>query len=254
MIEICAIASGSNGNCYYIGNSTEAVLVDAGISCRQVMVRMSAKKLKPSRIKAIFVTHEHIDHCSGIRTLSKRVGAPVYMTSQTYHRIRVDERPQNIRVFVPGETIDVGTLAVHSCLKRHDAVEPCGFRVEHEGVSVGVFTDLGSPCGRVTEQVSKCHALFLESNYDEAMLWAGSYKHSLKKRITSKYGHLSNHQAVELVREHHHPELQLVLLSHLSAENNRPEIAASAFDELRNSFRIELTDRKTAGEVYRITE
>ena len=252
MIEICAIASGSNGNCYYIGNSEDAVLVDAGISCRQALLRMSAKKLKPSRIKAIFITHEHIDHCSGIRTLSKRVDAPVYMTSGTYSRIRVEERPKNIRKFVPGETITVGSLAVHSCQKRHDAVEPCSFRIEYEGMNVGVFTDLGSACGRVIEQVAQCQALFLESNYDDEMLWAGAYKHSLKKRIASTYGHLSNHQAAELIRDHHHPELQMVLLSHLSAENNRPEIAASAFDAFRSSFRIELTNRKTASEVYRI--
>jgi len=252
MIEICAIASGSNGNCYYIGNSTESVVVDAGISCRQIMLRMYAKKLKPSKIKAIFVTHEHIDHCSGVKTLSKRVNAPVYMTSQTYNRLRVDVRPQNVKIFTPGETITVGSFTIHTCQKRHDAVEPCGFRIEYEGISVGVFTDLGSACGRVVEQVSQCHALFLESNYDDAMLWAGSYRQSLKKRIASKYGHLSNHQAVELVRQHHHPGLQLVLLSHLSAENNRPEIAASVFDRLRNQFKIELTSRDEASEVYRI--
>jgi len=252
MIEICAIASGSNGNCYYIGNSEEAVLIDAGISCRQAMLRMSSKKLKTSRIKAIFVTHEHVDHCSGVKTLSKRVGAPVYLTSQTYSRIRIDERPQNIQMFVPGDTITVGGFTVHTCQKRHDAVEPCGFRIEHEDVSVGVFTDLGSACDRVTEQVSQCHALFLESNYDEEMLWAGAYTHSLKKRISSKYGHLSNIQAAELVRDHHHPELQLVLLSHLSAENNRPELAMAAFEELKSRFRIELTNRKAASEVYRI--
>ena len=250
MIEICAIASGSNGNCYYIGNSTDAVLIDAGISCRQVLMRMAAKGLKKGRIKAILITHEHIDHCRGIGVLGNRLCAPVYMTARTRNRMRA-ERPENIQIFTPGDIITVGSLAIHSFLKRHDAVEPCGFRIEYDGVNVGVVTDLGSPCSRVKDQLLQCQALFLESNYDEEMLWAGSYTHSLKKRIASKYGHLSNHQAAELLREHH-PGLQVVLLSHLSAENNRPEIALSAFEELKSLFRIELTNRYAASEVFRI--
>ena len=253
MVEICAIASGSNGNCYYIGNPDDAVFIDAGISCRQVLRRMSSKGLKPSKIKAIFISHEHYDHCCGIRILSKRLGVPVYMTEQTRNRIRVHERPENIQIFTPGDTVTIGRFAIHSFLKKHDAVEPCSFRVEQGGISVGVFTDLGSSCSRVHDQLTQCQALFLESNYDEGMLWAGKYTYSLKKRIASNYGHLSNRQAVELLREYHHPALQIVLLSHLSAENNRPEIAASAFDELRNRFKIELTKRYAASEVYTIT-
>ncbi|MDR1153573.1 MAG: MBL fold metallo-hydrolase [Bacteroidales bacterium] len=254
MVEICALASGSNGNCYYIGNSTNAVLIDAGISCRQVLLRMAAKNLDPAKVKAIFVSHEHADHCSGIGILSKRLGIPAYMTSRTRGCIRSDQQATDIQEFAPGDTIIIGNFSIHSFLKKHDAAEPCSFRIEYEGTSVGVFTDIGLSCNRVRHHLSQCHALFLESNYDEEMLRTGSYPYYLKARISSDYGHLSNRQAMELLRQHHHPALQVVLLSHLSAENNRPEIAASAFDELRARFTIEVTDRYAASKVYTVKE
>ncbi|MDR1172471.1 MAG: MBL fold metallo-hydrolase [Bacteroidales bacterium] len=252
MVKICALASGSNGNCYYIGNSANAVLIDAGISCRQVLSRMAAKNLDPAKVKAVFVSHEHTDHCSGIKVLGKKLGIPVYMTSRTCDRILPDQQATDTQKFAPGDTITIGNLAIHSFLKKHDAAEPCSFRIEHEGISVGVFTDIGLSCNRVHHHLSQCHALFLESNYDEEMLWTGSYPYFLKARISSDYGHLSNHQAMELLRQYHHPALQVVLLSHLSAENNRPEIAVSAFDELRTRFTIEVTDRYAASKVYTV--
>ena len=253
MVEICAIASGSNGNCYYIGNSMAAVLIDAGVSCRQVLLRMAAKGLKPKKVKAIFVTHEHTDHCCGVRVLSKTLDVPVYMTAGTCLGIRESFRPEDVREFASDETIAIDGFAIHSFLKNHDAAEPCSFRIEYGGVSVGVFTDIGLPCNRVQSHLALCHALFLETNYDEEMLWTGNYPYFLKARIASDYGHLSNHQAAELIRKHHHPGLQTVLLSHLSAENNRPEIAAKAFDELKNRFNVAITDRDAASEVYQVT-
>ncbi len=252
MLEICAIASGSNGNCYYIGNSTDAVLIDVGVSCRQVMMRMAAKGLDTAKIKAVFISHEHVDHYCGIRVLNKKLGIPVYMTLKTSNHLKADQRPANIQTFVPGETINIGSFAIHSFLKNHDAIEPCSFRVEHADISVGVFTDIGTSCNHVMHHMALCHALFLETNYDEEMLWTGDYPYYLKTRIASDYGHLSNHQAMELLRQHHHPALQVVLLSHLSAENNHPEIAISAFDELRTRFRIEVTDRHAASDVFMV--
>ncbi len=253
MVEICAIASGSNGNCYYAGNSESAVLIDAGVSCRQVLERMASKGLNPAKVKAVFVSHEHIDHFAGIRVLAKKIGVPIFMTSKTCERIKEAQRPENIRTFVPGEVIAIDDFAVHTFLKNHDAVEPCSFRIEHRGVSVGVFTDIGMPCDNVRHHLKQCRALFLESNYDEEMLWTGTYPYYLKARIASDHGHLSNRQALELLKNHHRPELEIVFLSHLSAENNRPEIAASAFDELKTRFRIEVTDRHAPSEVYSVS-
>jgi phosphoribosyl 1,2-cyclic phosphodiesterase len=250
MIEICAIASGSNGNCYYAGNATDAILIDAGISRKQILLRMSQKKLNPAKVRAIFISHEHSDHFRGVRVLSKKMGIPVYITSQTLERSWHPHRPALVKHFIPGDTIRIGGLAVHTFGKSHDAVDPCSFRVEYNGINVGVFTDIGVACNNVKEHLSRCQALFLESNYDEDMLWAGSYPYHLKKRIASVHGHLSNIQALELLKEYRHPELQVVFLSHLSAENNRPDIALSVFEELSGMFAIKVTNRYAISDVF----
>ncbi len=250
MVEICAIASGSNGNCYYIGNREDAVLVDVGISRRQVLERMAKNGLNPLKIKAIFISHEHSDHFRGVRVLGKKLGVPVYMTSKTLDRSWNPDRPDNIHVFTPGDVVTVGGFSIYTFLKNHDAAEPCSFRIEHNGVSVGVFTDIGAACSNVTEQLSHCQALFLESNYDEEMLWAGPYPIYLKKRVAGDKGHLSNNQAFELLEKNHNPELRIVFLSHLSQENNRPDVAAAAFKSLENRFEVRLTNRFAAAEVF----
>jgi len=250
MIEICAIASGSNGNCYYAGNENSAILVDAGISGKQALIRMEKRNLNPGKIKAIFISHEHNDHFRCVKAMSKKIGVPVYMTSVTLNGSWKHHRPKNIVLFNPGDIVTIDDIFVHTFLKKHDAAEPCSFRIEHNGVSVGVFTDIGEPCDNLKFHLKKCHALFLESNYDPEMLWAGSYPYYLKKRIDSEYGHLSNIQAKELLKEYQHPDLQILLLSHISQENNLPEIALSVFDEFKDKFRIEVTNRYDVGEVF----
>jgi phosphoribosyl 1,2-cyclic phosphodiesterase len=117
---------------------------------------------------------------------------------------------------------------------------------------VGVFTDIGTPCDNVTRELALCNALFLESNYDEEMLWSGPYPQHLKVRVSGDKGHLSNAQAFELLAQNHHSELQVVYLSHLSEENNRPDIAAAAFKTLEERFSIKLTNRYAAGDVFNL--
>ncbi|HEX2395990.1 MAG TPA: MBL fold metallo-hydrolase, partial [Bacteroidales bacterium] len=199
MLTICAIASGSNGNCYYIGNNHEAILIDAGISARQTIARLMLRNLDPTQIKAIFISHEHADHTSGVRVLSKRLKIPVYLTSQTYMAMYSNLRPASPRFFNPGCEVTIGPFSVFPFPKRHDAAEPCSFRVVYKGLHTGVFTDIGSACENVIRNLSLCHVLFLESNYDEKMLWDGTYPWPLKKRIASEYGHLSNDQAYDLI-------------------------------------------------------
>ena len=252
MIELCAIASGSNGNCYYIGNEYEAVLIDAGISARQIITRMLRQKLNPAKVKSIFISHEHADHTNGARVLSKRMKIPVYLTSRTFVALYSHHRPMSPRFFEPGREITVGSFHIHPFLKNHDAAEPCSFRIENNGFHVGVLTDIGSPNENVTSHLNQCHALFLETNYDEKMLWEGSYPWLLKKRIASDHGHLSNDQAFELLKNYSGGQLQLVFLSHLSAENNRPDTALDRFSDLTGRFRIQLTSRTAPGEVVRI--
>lgn len=252
MLEICALASGSNGNCYYIGNSEEAILVDAGLSFKQILKRMEQKSLDPGKLRALFVTHEHGDHVRGARVTSKKLDLPVYMTKGTYHSTFRNLKPLSFIALENNIPVKVGSFLVYPVLKNHDAAEPTSFRIEHKDRSIGVFTDIGSPCDNVKDHLGKCHALFLEANYDQQMLKEGSYPYHLKVRIDSPVGHLSNEQAFELLKEHAHPELRCVFLSHLSAENNKPELAAAAFKSLESRFQVKLTDRYAAGELLSI--
>ncbi|MCD6354017.1 MAG: MBL fold metallo-hydrolase [Prolixibacteraceae bacterium] len=251
MLEICAIASGSNGNCYYIGNEKEAVLIDAGISGKQIIARMTERGLNPSKIGALFITHEHGDHIRGARGVTKKFQVPVYLTAKTHNKSYKNMRTDNPKYFIPGDEITIGDFTIFSFLKNHDAAEPCSFRIQYRNKNVGVFTDIGEACDNVKSNLQKCDTLFLESNYDEKMLRDGSYPYFLKQRIASGVGHLSNDQAFDLLEKYAGENLKCVFLSHLSKENNTPEKAAERMKSLSSKFEIKLTSRYEAGEVYR---
>lgn len=252
MLEICAIASGSNGNCYYIGNAKNAVLIDAGISTKQILLRMTESNLNPAKIKALFITHEHSDHLRGARVLGKRLQIPVYLTAKTYNNAYKNMRPDYPRFFSPAEEVQVGEFSIFPVLKNHDAAEPCSFRVEYQNKSVGVFTDIGEACENVKSQLNKCNGLFLESNYDEKMLWEGQYPYFLKRRVASNVGHLSNEQAFELLNNYSGENLQCVFLSHLSRDNNTPEKAVKRMKTLTGRFEVKIASRYEASEVYQL--
>ncbi len=250
MLEICAIASGSNGNCYYIGNEKDAVLIDAGISAKQILARMHERGLNPEKVKALFISHEHSDHMRGARGVNKKMNLPVYLTAKTHNGSYKNLRTDYPRYFVPGDKIEVGEFTIHTFRKNHDASEPCSFRVQYQNINVGVFTDIGEPCENVTAHLKLCDGLFLEANYDEKMLREGRYPYFLKERVASKLGHLSNVQAFDLLQTHAGENLKCVFLSHISKENNTPEIALNSMINLTSRFDIKLTSRYEAGEVY----
>jgi len=252
MLEICAIASGSNGNCYYIGNNEDAILVDAGLSGKQIINRMTEMDLDPLKIKAVFITHEHGDHMRGARGVDKKLQVPIYLTAKTYNSAYKNMRPDSPRFFSPNERIEVGNFTIHPVLKKHDAAEPCSFRVQYKNKNVGVFTDIGEACKNVQTHISKCDGLFLESNYDEKMLWSGRYPEFLKARVASEVGHLSNDQAFDLLDKHTNGNLQCVFLSHISKDNNTPEKAIEKMESLTERFEIKLTSRFEVGEVFKI--
>jgi phosphoribosyl 1,2-cyclic phosphodiesterase len=252
MLEICAIASGSNGNCYYIGNEKDAVLIDAGISAKQIMVRMRERELDPTKVKALFISHEHSDHMRGARGVNKKMNLPVYLTAKTHNGSYKNLRTDYPKYFVPGDKIEVGEFIIHTFLKNHDASEPCSFRIQYKNRNVGVFTDIGEPCDNVTAHLKLCDGLFLETNYDEKMLWDGRYPYFLKKRVASEVGHLSNKQAFNLLQTYAGEHLKCVFLSHLSKENNTPEVALNSMIDLTSRFEIKLTSRYEAGEVYQL--
>src|ERR1700744_1424280 len=220
---ITSLNSGSNGNCYYVGNDEEAVLIDAGISCRETEKRMNRLGLSIEKVKAVFISHEHSDHINGLEVLSKKYQIPVYITAKTLSKTRLLLNEKHICQFTAYATVSIGSLAVTAFSKRHDADDPHSFVVSGNGVNIGVLTDIGSVCKNVKDNFSQCHAVFLETNYDDQMLTEGNYPYHLKKLISGNFGHLSNAQALELFVKHKPPYMSHVLLSHLSKDNNCPD-------------------------------
>jgi phosphoribosyl 1,2-cyclic phosphodiesterase len=192
---VASLNSGSNGNCYYVGTQDEAVLIDGGISCRETEKRMKRLGLSIKKVKAVFVSHEHGDHIHGVTSLSKKHQLPVYITRETLNNGKLTIREDRVFTLKADAAIPVGNLTVRAFPKFHDASDPYSFMVSSATVNVGIFTDIGRPCENVIRHFSKCHAAFLESNYDEDMLENGGYPLALKNRIRGGNGHLSNRQA-----------------------------------------------------------
>jgi phosphoribosyl 1,2-cyclic phosphodiesterase len=251
-LYIASLNSGSNGNCYYVANANEAVLVDAGISCRETEKRMTRLGLSMQHVKAIFISHEHSDHINGVEVLSKKYNLPVYITHKTYNNSGLQIDPSRLIPFKQDQPVQIGEIIVIPFTKFHDAADPFSFMLSGNGVNVGVLTDLGAPCDEVIKNFPKFHAVFLETNYDEDMLENGSYPYALKKRIKGDQGHLSNDQALQLFLEHRSPNLSHVLLSHLSKENNSPQLVQKLFREYAGNIEIIVASRYQETDVYEI--
>lgn len=247
---ITSLNSGSNGNCYYIGNEEEAVLVDAGISCRETERRMHRLGLTMQKVKAIFVSHEHIDHIRGIPVLSRKYRLPVYITDGTLNYSGMQlQQTLPFRAFEP---IEVGQLKITAFPKHHDASDPHSFIItcNHTDTRIGVFTDIGLPCDQLIHHFQQCHAAFLETNYDEVMLEKGRYPYFLKNRIRGGKGHLSNTQALELFKAYRPPYMSHLFLSHLSKDNNSPELVHGLFTQHANGTEIVVASRYEATQVF----
>lgn len=248
-LYISSLNSGSNGNCYYIGNDEDAVLVDAGISCRETERRMAKMELCMKKVKAIFISHEHIDHVRGLAGLASKYSLPVYVTDNTkagcYHL-----NASAAVSFSAYEPVSIGSLSVTAFPKFHDAADPHSFIVEGNGVTIGVFTDIGKPCDHLRAHFQKCDAAFLEANYDDEMLENGRYPYFLKNRIRGGNGHLSNKQALEIFIQHRSASLSHLLLSHLSKDNNSPELVKELFQKNAAGTEIIVASRYEASGVY----
>jgi phosphoribosyl 1,2-cyclic phosphodiesterase len=258
MIEVCSLASGSNGNCFFVRTGDERFLVDAGISCRQICLRLEEIGSHAEEIGAIFITHEHSDHVRGLRVLLKRFPVPVYVSEKTYSRINLDIDDRYLRLIRSRDTVSINGTAVQSLPKSHDAVDPALFCFYYGDKKVAVVTDAGYACENVIEAVRDAHVVFLETNYDEDMLKNGFYPYYLKTRIAGNNGHLSNLHAAQLISRHASARLSHVFLSHLSENNNHPELALSTFlsvieerDDLGH-LKTLLTSRKAVSPVVRI--
>jgi phosphoribosyl 1,2-cyclic phosphodiesterase len=250
---IASLNSGSNGNCYYVGNEQEAVLIDAGISCRETERRMKRLGLSMDKLRAIFISHEHGDHIAGVAVLAKRYQLPVYITAHTLTNGRIFLEKERINAFIAHKVIKIGSLNITAFPKFHDACDPHSFLISCGSVNVGVFTDLGICCEQLATHFQKCHAAFLEANYDAEMLEKGSYPYHLKNRIRGGEGHLSNEQALQLFLEHRPAHMSHLLLAHLSKNNNDPKLVEDLFNRHAGNTKIIVASRYKESEVYHIT-
>lgn len=232
-VTVCVVSSGSAGNCTYVGDGHAGVLIDCGLSTKQVMTRLSESGLANAPISAVLVTHEHSDHVAAAGVLSRHFAKrgkplPFFMTPGTAKSIDPRSMPDGIERVTPGDIVPIGHLRGECFPVPHDTAEPVGWRVHLGSITVGVVTDLGKPTRLVVDQLRGCDVAVLEFNHDEELLMNGHYPYWLKQRIKSNHGHLSNRQSQELLAGALSPRLKTLVLGHLSEENNRPDLALAA--------------------------
>lgn len=228
MLRFSLLGSGSSGNATVVSTESMSVLIDNGLSYRQLCMRAAAIGFNPEAIQAILVTHEHLDHVAGVGILARKLGVPVYLTEATYERLpeTVGAIPQ-VAIFEAGEVIQIGNLEVESFAISHDAADPVSFTIRSNGAKLGLATDLGHPSNVVKRSLNACNALVIESNYCPEMLRKGPYPAQVQQRIRSRMGHLSNQDMNSLLCDLLHDALHTVVLVHISENNNHPDLARS---------------------------
>ncbi len=228
-VRVCLLASGSRGNSTLIEVDGCRLLIDAGLSGVETERRLSTVGLAGEDLHGILVTHEHHDHVGGIGPLARRHNLPVFIDRQTHTALPKLGKVADLHHFSSGETFSFQNLSISPFSTTHDAVNPVGFTIESSEGKIGFATDLGIPTRLVAEQLKNCRVLVLEANHDEQMLQNGSYPWSLKQRIRSRHGHLSNHESCLLLKETCWSGLEALFLAHLSEENNCPDLAGETF-------------------------
>jgi len=232
MIKVCSLSSGSNGNVFFIRTGADCFLVDAGISCKQICLRLQQIQSHISDIKGIFITHEHSDHIRGLDVLLRKFPVPVYITEKTYNTLPFVIEDKYLNLINSDDRLTFNETVIQPLPKSHDAVEPMLFSFYYRDRKISVVTDAGYGCDNVAEAIRDANIVFLESNYDEEMLQTGFYPEYLKRRISGQYGHLSNSLAGSLILDHASPNLEYVFLSHLSENNNTPSLALQTFQSI----------------------
>ena len=238
-VSISVLASGSRGNTAVIESSKARLLVDAGISCRETFKRLKALTIDPHSLSAILITHEHSDHVYGLATLAKKLKVPVFMTGATHQvwvrslRDELGRTPEvaKLEIFSAGRSFQIADITVTPFTIPHDAADPVGFTFRAEGTKIAIATDLGYMPASVRDQLRRCDVLVVESNHDLEMLRLGPYPWSVKQRVMSRVGHLSNESLAEFFADDYDGGASYIVLAHLSAENNHPEIARQAAEK-----------------------
>jgi phosphoribosyl 1,2-cyclic phosphodiesterase len=242
-VSVSVLASGSRGNSAVVSSSRTHILVDAGISCRETFKRIKAVGgpvgADPRALSAILITHEHSDHVYGLLVLARKLNIPVFMTGATHQawarsiRDAVGERPElgKLEIFSSGHCFQIGDIAITPFTIPHDASDPVGFTFRAEGIKVGIATDLGRMSGNVRDTLRGCDVLVIESNHDIEKLRIGPYPWSVKQRVGSPTGHLSNERLAEFFNTDYDGCASYIVLAHLSEQNNDPELARQAAEK-----------------------
>ena len=225
-MRFSVLASGSGGNACYVETDQSRIMIDAGLTRRELLRRLELIGVDPKTLDALIITHEHTDHVKGAGPLARLLDIPVYINGPTLGKsIKILGNISKPVAIDTGQTLIINDLTVETFTKCHDAVDPMGLVVSSNGVRLGVVTDLGRRTRLVEERLRYCHTLIMEFNYDPNMLENGPYPLYLKRRIKGQEGHLSNQQAGELLEAVAHKDLQTVVLAHLSEINNHNEKA-----------------------------
>lgn len=251
-MKLLSIASGSSGNCIYVGDESTHLLFDAGISGKRIEAGLNTIGVSAANLDGIFVTHEHIDHISGLGVIARRYGVPIYATQGTMDGIlntksvgKID--PELLHVIDKEQTVEIGNLVVDPMAISHDALEPVAYRIYGDDKRIGIITDLGYYTDDIVDGLQDMDALFVEANHDENMLQVGPYPYTLKQRILGKRGHLSNETSGRLLSKLLNDRLKYIVLGHLSNENNLPELA---FEAVR--LEITMSDNRYRAEDFHI--
>ncbi len=241
MKGFCPLASGSKGNCIFLGTSQTKILIDAGLSARATQIKLAQIGVEISDLDAILISHEHTDHIQGLKILAMRHGIPVLANHETAKGIVETFREcPKFKIFSTGETFHFGDLEIHPFSIQHDTPDPVAFTIKTEEHKLGFCTDLGFVTSLVKHQLMDCDYLYVESNHQPSMVHASSRPLIYKQRVLGRSGHLSNEACGQLLAEVAHDKLKHVHLAHLSSECNTPEVALSVVREILASKGINL--------------
>jgi phosphoribosyl 1,2-cyclic phosphodiesterase len=229
MLSLTVLGSGSSGNCAVLRSADTTVLIDAGLSGRQIALRLEAVGLKLENLDAILLTHEHGDHTAGLEMICRKHDAPIFSTALTQETVAQNaftKAKPRWRLMQTGAAFEFQDLRIECFPVPHDAVDPVGFIIADENARLGVLSDVGSITHLIRDRLRGSHALFVEANYDAPMLEADTKRPwATKQRISGRHGHLSNEQAADLIQSIAHPSLRHVVLGHLSDDCNDPKTA-----------------------------
>lgn len=224
-MQVCLLASGSKGNAIYVETAESRVLIDAGLSAREIGRRLDVIGAAPENLDALLVTHEHRDHCRGLGPVARRWNVPVHIHHATRDALPDVGKLEHTVEFDSGDLFCLRDMEIQTVPITHDAVAPTGFILSTAKGKIGIVTDLGFATRLVADRFQGCRVLILESNHDEDLLRDGPYPWHLKQRVRSRHGHLSNKESAELLRHLHWDGLEAVFLAHLSETNNTPQLA-----------------------------